>query len=897
MTGDVSLHNWYSDKIVCLHNKTPNPGDNMDFSDNMKTSFRYVSVFLAIAILWSLTTGMVEASLTTKQATEKSSEPGTLSFEDALKGERSDLVDMEQSLERWELLKDSTINEIRAYRLQNTAHENLLLILHTKVAVLETALNNNRLAINSLSQRIEEFEKIGNMVPQWMTQLKDRISIAEKRITELKREEPVGADIQKTRSNLKELLDILYEKKKRSEVFLKNYTELFDNLKQTNSELLETSRQLEERLESQEESEYFERDLKTLTSLRIKKLTSELKNTWNRSIGFLKPEFWQLQWANLKRSGGITQAIFIVLFITTIITRKKIRIAFKSIEQRLDDVAKSKRRLALIMLRRSFLLIAAAILLWLYDLLQLPHINYHFARFLNQIVFTLLLTRWGIDYLQYGLGESDVGIQHFIQNRFVNLIRVLRVLIIINLLIIGTFGSESVSTWLFRLAIETFLFIWALIFLRSLDSMFDNVAHERLTKPHHTYKMTAQIWSYMVFGGALLIDLIGYHVLAEHWLISWAETLALLLWAHIGWQSIREWHHSQKRMSKAHNEGEAPMVVAPVGWFLVQMARLLWLLGLVAGVLLAWAGSDFMEETLVKTFNLNFSVGSLKFSVKGMLLALIIFYITHVIVRIGKRFLGEKVLDSRDFERGLKDSIVTISTYVIWGLGILLALGVLGVNATSLAVVFGALSIGIGFGLQNIFNNFISGLILLFERPIQVGDYVEVNGIWAEVKKINVRSTVVQTFDNATVIIPNSDFISQQVTNWSFKDPRMRRHVDIGVAYGSDVELVRKTLLEIPEHIPQILQHPQPDVLFLDHADSALIFRLRYWAHVDNFYSTSSAVRFELDRRFRELGIEIAFPQRDIHIRSNHTRPSSKDLESESSDSTKNEDVIPNNTK
>jgi small-conductance mechanosensitive channel len=226
------------------------------------------------------------------------------------------------------------------------------------------------------------------------------------------------------------------------------------------------------------------------------------------------------------------------------------------------------------------------------------------------------------------------------------------------------------------------------------------------------------------------------------------------------------------------------------------------------------------------------------------------------------------VLDARNFERGLKDSIITITTYVFWGLGLILALGVLGVNATSLAVVFGALSIGIGFGLQNIFNNFISGLILLFERPIQVGDYVEVNGVWAEVKKINVRSTIVQTFDNSTVIIPNSDFISQQVTNWSFKDPRMRRHVDVGVAYGSDIELVRKTLLDIAANTTDILNYPLPDVLFLDHGDSALIFRLRFWTHVDKYFSTTTDVRFQLDRRFRELNIEIAFPQRDIHIRS-----------------------------
>ena len=141
-------------------------------------------------------------------------------------------------------------------------------------------------------------------------------------------------------------------------------------------------------------------------------------------------------------------------------------------------------------------------------------------------------------------------------------------------------------------------------------------------------------------------------------------------------------------------------------------------------------------------------------------------------------------------------------------------------------MVLGALGIGIGFGLQNIFNNFLSGIILLFERPIQVGDEIELNGVWATVKKINVRSTIVQTYDNASVIIPNSDLISTQVTNWSFKDRRLRRNIDVGVAYGSDVELVRKTLLEVAEKTNRVLKIPKPDVIFKDFGDSALIFQI-----------------------------------------------------------------------
>ncbi|MGD1974309.1 MAG: mechanosensitive ion channel, partial [Desulfobacterales bacterium] len=201
-----------------------------------------------------------------------------------------------------------------------------------------------------------------------------------------------------------------------------------------------------------------------------------------------------------------------------------------------------------------------------------------------------------------------------------------------------------------------------------------------------------------------------------------------------------------------------------------------------------------------------------------------------------------------------------------WVFGILISLHALGFSTTSLAVAFGALGIGLGFGLQNIFNNFISGIILLFERPIQVGDDVEINGVWATVKKINVRATVVQTYDNASLIIPNSEFISTQVTNWSFKDKRLRRNIDVGVAYGSNIELVRKTLLEIADKTPKVLKIPKPDVIFRDFGDSALIFRLRIWTDIDNMLKVETAIRFEIDRRFREYNIVIAFPQRDVHL-------------------------------
>jgi small-conductance mechanosensitive channel len=136
------------------------------------------------------------------------------------------------------------------------------------------------------------------------------------------------------------------------------------------------------------------------------------------------------------------------------------------------------------------------------------------------------------------------------------------------------------------------------------------------------------------------------------------------------------------------------------------------------------------------------------------------------------------------------------------------------------------------------------------------------------VKKINVRATLIQTYDNASLLIPNSEFISGQVTNWSFKDFRIRRSIDIGVAYGSDVALVKNILLEIADVTPDAYKYPKPVVLFRDFGDSSLVFQLRVWSHVDNCLTVETAIRFAIDREFRKNGIEIPFPQRDIHIRS-----------------------------
>jgi potassium efflux system protein len=237
--------------------------------------------------------------------------------------------------------------------------------------------------------------------------------------------------------------------------------------------------------------------------------------------------------------------------------------------------------------------------------------------------------------------------------------------------------------------------------------------------------------------------------------------------------------------------------------------------------------------------------------------------------RIIRKALQNRVLPRTRLDIGARASFINVVIYTFWILAIYTGINILGINLSSLAFMAGALGIGIGFGLQNIVNNFISGIILLFDPSIQVGDMVQIGEDWGTINRINIRTTIVQTFDNASLIIPNSQMLSNKVTNWSFKDPKVRRQVDVGVAYGSDVQKVRTILLQIVSDMPEIMDDPAPRVDFMDFGSSALIFRVRFWITSPDYWLTApTELRFRIDEEFKKNGIEIAFPQQDIHIRS-----------------------------
>jgi len=290
---------------------------------------------------------------------------------------------------------------------------------------------------------------------------------------------------------------------------------------------------------------------------------------------------------------------------------------------------------------------------------------------------------------------------------------------------------------------------------------------------------------------------------------------------------------------------------------------------LLPAILMIWGVFDGLPGAIKGLLALGFNIGSQRISVGLVIISAGILYGSFLASWIVQKLLMDEVLARRRVEIGVRVSIARLVHYVFIFIGFLLALLALGFEFTKLTIMLSALGIGIGFGLQSIVNNLVSGLILLFERPVRVGDFIELGGKWAEIKKIGLRATTAQTFDQADVIIPNADLVTNQVINWTLSNRRVRLIIPVGVPYGSDVSLVMETLMASARENSKIAGAPAPQVLFLKFGESALEFELRVWVlDAENRLVVSSEIHQEIDRRFREAKIEIAFPQRDLHLRS-----------------------------
>ena len=300
-------------------------------------------------------------------------------------------------------------------------------------------------------------------------------------------------------------------------------------------------------------------------------------------------------------------------------------------------------------------------------------------------------------------------------------------------------------------------------------------------------------------------------------------------------------------------------------WLKLALNILILLAGAITFLILWGAAGDDLTNWINKSF-FGFKVGSITISISDIVLAILLFTAILVGTRILQRVLEQQILPRTLLNAGIQNSIRAMLGYIGFILAMLIAISTLGVDLSKLAILAGALSVGIGFGLQNVVNNFVSGLILLAERPIKVGDWVVVGDRQGYVKKINVRATEIMTFDRASVFIPNSNLIANPVLNWTHADKTGRVIIPVGVAYGSDTNKVRDILFAIAKDHPKVMVNPAPSVIFKGFGNSALDFELRaFLKEVDQIMSVTSDLCFAINDTFRLQNIDIPFPQQDVH--------------------------------
>jgi small-conductance mechanosensitive channel len=278
-------------------------------------------------------------------------------------------------------------------------------------------------------------------------------------------------------------------------------------------------------------------------------------------------------------------------------------------------------------------------------------------------------------------------------------------------------------------------------------------------------------------------------------------------------------------------------------------------------------------DWVMKILNYNIlPIGEAKITLLSLIYVIIFSVVLFYVSRKIKDFLSNKFLSHTHLDAGAQQAIGTISRYLILFLGFLVILQTVGINLTTLNVLAGAVGIGVGFGLQNIASNFISGLIILLERPVKAGDRVEVDGHDGKVISVGARSTIIRTNDNVSIIVPNSKFITEDVINWTLdsRNPRVRFRIPVGVAYDSDIELVKNLLFQVAAENADVMNDPPASVRLLEFGDSALKFELWVWSKAKIHRKTVllSDLNLAILEKFRANGVEIPYPQTDLHFRS-----------------------------
>ncbi len=379
---------------------------------------------------------------------------------------------------------------------------------------------------------------------------------------------------------------------------------------------------------------------------------------------------------------------------------------------------------------------------------------------------------------------------------------------------------------------------------------------------------------YMIGTGTIFIAFLGYIGLARFVIQQIVVSGGILATMYIGFLSASAistegaFQNSAigRRIAASFDMGEMALDrLGIVFSFLINIVVLAWGVPL---ILLQWGFQWGDIKAWAFQFASEINIGTVSFSLIGLMTGVLVFFGGYFVTRWFQRWLDGTVLTRSRIDSGVRNSIRTAIGYAGIALAALIGISAAGIDLSNLALVAGALSLGIGFGLQNIVSNFVSGLILLAERPFKAGDWIVAGGVEGTVKRVNVRATEIETFQRQTIIMPNSELINAAVGNWTHRNKLGRLEIRVGVAYGSDVKRVRDILLELAGKHEMVIKNPEPAVIFKDFGASSLDFEVRMYLYdISNVMTVQNDMRFAILEAFDKEGISIPFPQRDINLK------------------------------
>ncbi len=827
---------------------------------------------LAVALLWPAL-GLSDAPAALGQAGDAGRAEALVLYadmrkwvEDATALEKDAVKALSARLQDLRSQREAFGSEVKSHNIRLSTYSSLLLVPSTDPGQIEKSWKEAREAVASIAGSIDRIENDLKDIERQMAETGQQTEARRKQLTDIEAVSAKDREAAPLIAGLKALMELLVKKNGLLTAIQEIDTQRLDELRAVATEFNALAFKFEQHLRREEQARILQRERRPEVLKGLAQVAAEMGILAMALVQKgLSPAFWGREARELWNSAGLLTLSLLIVLAAMLWGLGRLRAVLIQFSNSGFCSRFPAHRLFCVLIGRS--LVPAGLAVFLYACTRVDALSTA-APSLKPLLSCLLAwltTKWGMDGLRAWAGTGAASLPASITQRLRLLLTTIRAFALAYAFLSWFLAPPSVLLNLLRLAFILVFIALAVSLGRSVAAAAGD-SDDGPPKKGLRSRAALPAALKLIAAGGFVADLAGFANLTTFWFLSWGLSAIVWFWWYLFFRMLAEWRavHREKRAGDA----DASQVADTLQWLSIRMGELAWGLSLLALMLVIWGGKQDALAIAIGAMGHSIQVGNMQFSLLGILSAALVLLATHVLASVWRHVFQTKILGRSDLEAGLQASITTITVYAVWAFGILVALHVFGLNTASMAVAFGALGIGLGFGLQNIFNNFISGIILLFERPIQVGDDVEINGVWATVKKINVRATIVQTYDNASLIIPNSEFISNQVTNWSFKDKRLRRRIGVGVAYGSDTEKVRETLLEIAGNTSFALKYPRPSVLFRDFGDNALIFELRVWTDIDHMLEVETAIRFDIDRLFRERGIEMAFPQMDLHIKS-----------------------------